>query len=74
MLRRIENGSLNGTMLAHQVGCTAAHISNFLRQRRRLSIEALDKVLLGRQSISVADLYPEGRYPQPPSECALRRP
>jgi transcriptional regulator with XRE-family HTH domain len=65
VLRRIENGSLNGTMLAHQVGCTAAHISNFLRQRRRLSIESLDKVLRAL-SLSVPDLYPEGHYVQPP--------
>src|SRR5271170_3757878 len=63
VLRRIENGSLNRTLLAHQVGCTAAHISNFLRQRRKLSIEVLDKVLLA-QSVNVADLFPEGRHLQ----------
>jgi hypothetical protein len=65
VLRRVENGSLNGTLLAHQVGCTAAHISNFLRQRRRLSIEVLDKVLLVL-SLNVVDLYPESRHPQLP--------
>jgi hypothetical protein len=60
VLRRIENGSLTATLLAHQVGCSAAHISNFLRQRRKLGIELLDKVLLA-QSLNVADLFPEGR-------------
>jgi len=65
VLRRIDNGSLNATLLAHQIDCSPAHISNFLRRRRRLSIEALDKVLLA-QSLSITDLYPEGRYPQSP--------
>ena len=65
VLRRIENGSLNATLLAHQVDCSPAHISNFLRRRRRLSIDALDKVLLA-QSLTIAELYSEGRYPQLP--------
>ena len=62
VLRRIQNGSLNATLLAHQVNCSAAHISNFLRRRRRLSIDALDKVLQA-QSLTIAELYSEGRYP-----------
>jgi hypothetical protein len=63
VLRRIENGSLNATLLAHQIDCSAAHISNFLNRRRRLSIDTLDKVLRS-QFLTVADLHPEGRYPQ----------
>ena len=63
--RRIENGSLSATLLAHQIDCSPAHISNFLRRRRRLSIDALDKVLLA-QSLSIAELYAEGRYSQSP--------
>ncbi len=65
VLRRIENGSLNVTLLAHQVDCSAAHISNFLRRRRKLSIELLDKVLLA-QSLNLTDLFREGRHLQPP--------
>jgi hypothetical protein len=65
VLRRIENGSLNATLLAHQVDCSAAHISNFLRRRRKLSIAVLDKVLLS-QSLNLADFYAEGRYLQSP--------
>ncbi len=65
VLRRIENGSLNATLLAHQIDCSAAHISNFLNRRRRLSIDALDKVLRA-QFLTIADLHPEGRYPQLP--------
>ena len=63
VLRRIENGSLSATLLAHQVNCSAAHISNFLRRRRRLGIDALDKVLLA-QSLTVAELSSDNRYPQ----------
>ena len=70
VLRRIENGSLSATLLAHQIGCSAAHISNFLNRKRRLSIEALDKVLEA-QSISVADLLPEGRSMQSPGGRSL---
>jgi len=63
VLRRIDNGSLSATLLAHQIDCSTAHVSNFLRRRRRLSIDALDKVLLA-QSLSITDLYAEGRYSQ----------
>lgn len=62
MLRRIDNGSLNVTLLARQVGCSAAHVSNFLKRRRRLSIDALDKVLRA-QFLTVADLSAEN-HPQ----------
>jgi Cro/C1-type HTH DNA-binding domain len=61
VLRRIENGSLNATLLARQVDCSAAHISNFLNRRRRLSIDTLDKVLQA-QFLTIADLHPEGRH------------
>ena len=54
VLRRIENGSLNATLLAHQIDCSAAHISNFLNRRRRLSIDALDKVLQA-QFLTIAE-------------------
>jgi Cro/C1-type HTH DNA-binding domain len=62
MLRRIENGSLNATLLARQIGCSAAHVSNFLKQRRRLSIDGLDKVLRA-QFLTIADLSAENHPP-----------
>jgi hypothetical protein len=62
VLRRIENGSLNATLLAYQVDCSPAHISNFLNSKRRLSLDVLDKVLRS-QFLTVDDLYPERRYP-----------
>ena len=55
LLRRIAHGSLSGTLLARQTGLKAAHISNFLRSKRRLSLDALDRVL-SAQSIAVEDL------------------
>src|ERR1700683_4695932 len=60
VLRRIENGSLSVTLLAHQIGCSAAHISNFLNRRRRLSIDQPDKVL-EVQFLSIPDFKPESR-------------
>jgi transcriptional regulator with XRE-family HTH domain len=58
VLRRIDNGSLSAALLARQIGCSPAHISNFLSRRRRLGLDALDK-LLRAQLLTVADLYPE---------------
>lgn len=55
LLRRIERGVLNGTLLARQTGLKAAHISNFLRCKRRLSLDALDRVL-SAQSIAIEEL------------------
>jgi hypothetical protein len=58
VLRRIENGSLSAALLAHRTGFVPAHISNFLNCKRRLSLDALDKVLRS-ESLTVADLFPE---------------
>jgi hypothetical protein len=55
LLRRIARGSLSGTLLARQTALKAAHISNFLHSKRRLSLDALDRVL-SAQSIAVEDL------------------
>ena len=66
VLRRVKNGSLNVTLLAHQVDCSAAHISNFLNRRRRLSIDTLDKVLRS-QFLTIADLYSGERGSQWPA-------
>lgn len=53
--RRIDQGNLSSSLLARQTGLAQAHISNFLHRRRRLSLPALDRVLLA-QALSVEDL------------------
>jgi len=57
LLRRIDRGVLTGTLLARQTGLKPAHISNFLHRKRRLSLDALDRVLTA-QSLSIANLLP----------------
>lgn len=57
ILRRIERGLLSGTTLARATGFQQAHISNFLNQKRSLSLEGLDRVL-SAQNLSVLDLLP----------------
>jgi transcriptional regulator with XRE-family HTH domain len=61
MLRRIENGSLSVTLLAHQIGVSSAHVSNFLNARRNLSLDKLDRILRAH-FLTVDDIYPERRY------------
>lgn len=53
--RRIDQGVLSSSLLARQSGLAQAHISNFLHRRRRLSLSALDRILLA-QALSVEDL------------------
>jgi len=55
--RRIDQGVLSSSLLARQTGLAQAHISNFLHRRRRLSLAALDRLLLA-QAIGVEDLSP----------------
>jgi hypothetical protein len=57
--RRIDQGVLSSSLLARQTGLAQAHISNFLHRRRRLSLPALDRLLMA-QAISVEDLSPTG--------------
>lgn len=53
--RRIDLGIQSSALLARQTGLAQAHISNFLHRRRRLSLPALDRILLA-QALSVEDL------------------
>lgn len=53
--RRIDQGVLSSSLLARKTGLAQAHISNFLHRRRRLSLPALDRILLA-QELSVEDL------------------
>jgi hypothetical protein len=57
--RRIDQGILSSSLLARQTGLAQAHISNFLHRRRRLSLPAMDRILLA-QALSVEDLAPAG--------------
>jgi hypothetical protein len=57
MLRRIQRGTLSISLLARQTGLGQPHLSNFLRARRRLSLEAMDRILAA-QHLSAADLLP----------------
>lgn len=61
--RRIHRGLLTGSSLAAQTGLQPSHISNFLRRKRKLSLSALDRVLIAL-SLNIDDLVPrilEGR-------------
>lgn len=57
MLRRIQRGSVSASLLARQTGLGQSHLSNFLRSKRRLSLDALDRVLAA-QHLAAADLFP----------------
>lgn len=57
LLRRVERGTVSVSLLARQTGLAQAHVSNFLRGRRRLSLRALDTVLTAQQ-LEAIDLLP----------------
>jgi hypothetical protein len=57
ILRRIDRGTLTGTLLARQSGFRQAHISNFLNRKRALSMEGLDRVLAA-QNLSLEQILP----------------
>jgi len=57
LLRRIDRGTLSVSLLARQTGFGQSHLSNFLRKRRKLSLEAIDTILTA-QRLTAADLLP----------------
>lgn len=57
---RIETGELTGTELANHAGFQQAHVSNFLNERRGLSIEAMDRIMAVMR-LEVSDLLPVER-------------
>ena len=61
---RIESGELTGTEVASRARFQQAHVSNFLNQRRGLSIEAMDRIM-GVLHLEVHDLLPEERRRTP---------
>ena len=60
LLRRIERGTLSVSLLARQTGLGQAHVSNFLRGRRGLSLGTLDKMLAALR-LGIEDLLPKQR-------------
>jgi transcriptional regulator with XRE-family HTH domain len=69
--RRIDLGIQSSALLARQTGLAQAHISNFLHRRRRLSLSALDRILLA-QTLSVEDLSLVDHPVSSPPEGKLR--
>ncbi len=57
LLRRVQRGTLSVSLLARQTGFGQAHLSNFLRSRRQLSLDAMDRVLAA-QRLKADDLLP----------------
>jgi transcriptional regulator with XRE-family HTH domain len=57
LLRRIQRGTLSVSLLARQTGFGQSHLSNFLHNRRQLSLDALDRVLTA-QHMAAVDLLP----------------
>jgi hypothetical protein len=74
LLRRIQRGSLSVSLLARQTGFGQAHLSNFLRSRRQLSLGAMDRILAA-QHLAAADLLPAASHqsllPQPELDSAI---
>ena len=62
LLRRIERGTLSVSLLGRQTGFGQPHLSNFLHDRRQLSLEAIDRVLAA-QHLTAADLLPVLQQP-----------
>lgn len=67
--RRIDQGLLSSSLLARQTGLAQAHISNFLHRRRRLSLPALDRILLA-QALTVEELSARDLSISPPPHAA----
>lgn len=57
LMRRIQRGTVSVSLLARQTGFGQSHLSNFLHNRRQLSLEALDRILAAQQ-IGASDLLP----------------
>ncbi len=64
LLRRIQRGTVSVSLLARQTGFGQAHLSNFLRSRRQLSLEAMDRILAA-QHLTAADLLPSPHRAEP---------
>lgn len=56
---RISSGQISGLGLARKTGFQQAHISNFVHNRRGLSLDGMDRIM-GVLGLSVLDLIPAG--------------
>ncbi len=74
LLRRIQRGTVSVSLLARQTGLGQSHLSNFLHNRRQLSLEAVDRVLAA-QHLSAADLlsaiHQDGATPGDGESCTV---
>ena len=57
LLRRIQRGTVSVSLLARQTGFGQSHLSNFLHNRRQLSLDAMDRILAA-QHMTAGDLLP----------------
>ena len=57
LVRRIQRGTLSVSLLSRQTGFGQAHLSNFLHERRQLSLDAMDRILAA-QHMTASDLIP----------------
>lgn len=62
LLRRIQRGTLSVSQLARQTGYRQSHLSNFLRSKRHLSLESIDRILAS-QRMGLVDLMPANATP-----------
>ena len=69
LLRRITDGDVRVSDLSRLTGLTQSHVSNFLRNKRQFSQEALDRVLEACK-IQVEDLLPP---PERPGRATVQR-
>ena len=69
LLRRIQRGSLSVSLLSRQTGFGQPHLSNFLHNRRQLSLDAMDRIMAA-QHLTIEDLLPPVRHPEQ-QEAAL---
>ncbi len=56
---RISSGQISGLALARKTGFQQAHVSNFVHNRRGLSLEGMDRIM-SALGLSVLDLIPAG--------------
>ncbi|MGO9435457.1 MAG: helix-turn-helix domain-containing protein [Terracidiphilus sp.] len=49
LLDRIRRGALSVSLLSRQTGLAQSHISNFLRKKRNLSLDAMDRILRAQE-------------------------
>ncbi len=64
MARRIQRGTLSVSLLSRQTGFGQSHLSNFLNNRRQLSLQGMDRILNARHLVA-GDLLPASSQAEP---------